>query len=247
MLKHILWVLAGLLLSSGASAQNRVDQLLTGYSLIKTVSCDVRKDTATPEGEGRMLSRVWFEAPNRLLVENSTPIKRKILCDGTTQFFYADEGQTALQFPFDQLPLDMQIQAQSIPASPMEHLLRLKDLSETNLPATAAYPVRTGYSTEKLFAVLSFDASNRLARLEFYTSPEMTNGYAATDYSSFEQPLPGVWLALHQESEITVQGEMKARESRRFSNLRVNPSIPPETFQSGKAFPGVKFNTPPSQ
>jgi hypothetical protein len=225
-------------------AQTRVDQLLVGYGLITNVSCDVRKDSATPEGEGRMLSRVWYEAPNHLLVENTTPFKRKILCDGKTQYFRSEEDQTALKFPFAELPLDMQIQAQSIPASPMEHLLRLKGLQETNLPATAQYPARIGYNTDKLFAVLSFDASNRLARLEFYTSPAMTNCYATTDYSFFEQPLPGVWLSLHQDSVITVYGEMKGRESRRFSNLKVNQSLPQDLFKVDKAFPGIVFSEP---
>ncbi len=245
-MRHWLWILClGVSVQQVGAEGTRVDQLLAGYRQITNLVCDVRKDSVRPEGEGRMLSRVWFEAPNHLLVENSTPARRRILCDGKTQYFHSEEEQTALKFPFAELPLDMQIQAQSVPASPMEHLLRLKGLEETPLPAMEGYPVRTGYHTDKLFAVLCFDATGRLARLEFYTSPAMTNCYATTDYSLFEEPLAGVWLSLRQDSFITVDGEMKGRESRRFSNLKVNTPLAPGMFDVRKVFSGVEFKEPP--
>ena len=247
MMNRFLWIVAVLVgaQSGSATAQTRVDQLLTDYSRIMTMSCEIRKDSATPDGEGRMLSRVWFEAPNRLLVENFTPFKRKILCDGQNLYYYADDGNTAIQQPFNEIRDDMRLQTQSVPASPMEHLFRLKGLPETNLTATTQWPVRTGYTASNLYAVLCFDSTNRLAIVEFYTSAEMTNCYAKTVYSVFEQPVSGVWLPLRHETEITVQGQMKARETRRFSNLKVNQSVPADTFKHEKVFPGVTFAAPP--
>lgn len=244
---RIAWAIVAVMVwQAAAPAQTRVDQLLAGYGRIKSLTCDIRKDSSTPQGEGRMLSRVWFETPNRLLVENSTPFKRKILCDGQNLFYYADDGQTAIRQPFAEIRSDLSIQTRSVPASPMDHLLRLKGLPETNLAANAQFPERLGYTASNLFAVLSFDATNRLARLEFFTSPEMTNRYATTEYSRFEPAGQGVWLSLRQETEVKTDGQVKAREVRRFSALKVDPAIPPELFNHEKVFPGAVFIAPPA-
>ncbi len=243
--RFILIFIAMLATRITTQAQSQADRILSDYSRINSVSCDIRKDTSTQEGEGRMLSRVIFEAPNRLLVENSAPFKRKILCDGRTFFYYADEGGTAIQQPFNEIREDLSIQAQSIPASPMEHLLRLKGLPETNIATTVQGSARFGYTASNLFAVISLDSSNRLAKIEFYNSSGMTNCYASTEYTMFEQPVPGVWLSLRHETEVTMQGKVKARESRRFSNVKVDQTLQPDTFKSERVFPKTTFSTLP--
>jgi hypothetical protein len=64
----------------------------------------------------------------------------------------------------------MLIALRQVPGTAMDHLQRLQGLAETNLPAAEGFPVRRGYDTGKTFVVLALDASNRLARIEFFAT-----------------------------------------------------------------------------
>jgi hypothetical protein len=122
----------------------------------------------------------------------------------------------------------------------MDHLLRLKGSTESNLPPTEVFPVRQAYDTGKMTVVLSMDSSNRLARIEFFANREMTQKTAQTDYSNFSEILPGVWLSgLHQT--VLWIGGLENRETSRFDNITVNKPIAPNLFNAALFFKKVDF------
>ena len=68
-----------------------LDRVLKSYDSIQTFSCEIRRDTPLPDGQTlRMLSRVYYQRPDRLHVENFSPVKRRIISDGTVFRSYAE-------------------------------------------------------------------------------------------------------------------------------------------------------------
>ena len=74
------WILgwAGAAVLAGAAmvrAETVRERLLKSYDAVQTLSCEIRRDTPLPDGQTlRMLSRVYFQRPDRLHVENSSPV-----------------------------------------------------------------------------------------------------------------------------------------------------------------------------
>lgn len=227
-------------LAARASAQTLVDTLLAGYASIQSVSCEVVKDTESARRTVKTLSRVYFQKPDHLHVENVTPAPRRIVADGTTFYSFIEGDPRGFSRPIRRLEPDMLISLRKVPGSPMEHLLRLKGLAETNLPPRPDYPVRRGYAAARTFVVLALDASNRLARLEFFPDAACTGLTACCDYSGFQEALPGVWLATVHASTLHFGG-LKSRETSRYHNLVVNGAIAPTLFNPGLFFKEVTF------
>lgn len=223
-----------------AHAQTLVDTLLTGYERIQSVTCEVVKDTESAGHAVKTLSRVYFQKPDRLNVENVSPLPRRIVADGTNFYSYVPGDPKGFGRPVAHLEPDMLIPLRKVPGSAMEHLLRLKGLAETNLPATAGFPVRRGYAAAKTYAVLQLDASNRLARIEFFSDASCSNRTAQCDYSDFKEALPGVWLALVHRTTLTVGG-LESHETSRYYKLAVNPEIAPNLFNPKLFFKDVPF------
>jgi hypothetical protein len=230
------------LASTAPAEETQVEKQLAAYRQIRTLSCEIRKDTQMPEGEGRMLSRVYFEQPNRVHVENATPVKRRILCDGATLYYYVEGEPKGISSPVGRLKDDMSIQTRAVPGTAMEHLLRIQKGAETNLPPATGFPERKGYALPGLFAVLSLDATGRLARIEYFRSPDRAEKVAQYDFSMFEEVLPGVWIPLRHDGAI-LSGRVKATESRRISSLAVNRPLPEGIFDPKKHFEGVAFES----
>lgn len=229
-----------LILALPLSAETLVDSLLSGYGKIQALSCEVRRDGESGGNRVRTLSRVYFQRPDRLHVENVSPISRRIVADGTNFFSYVEGDPKGFSRPVERLEKDMLIGLRKVPATAMDHLLRLQGMPETNLPPAAGFPVRRAYDTGKMTAVLSLDASNRLARIEFFADREMTQKTARTEYSNFSEPLPGVWLsALHQT--VVWMGGAESRETSRFDHIAVNQPIAPNLFNAALFFPKVNF------
>jgi len=222
------------------AAETLVARLLAGYASIQTVSCNVRRDSESSAANGRTLSRVYYQKPDRIHVENVQPLPRTILADGTNFFSYIPGDPKGFSRPISQLDTDMLISLRKVPGSAMDHLLRLKDMPETDLPPTPEFPARKGYDTGKMYAVLSMDSSNRLAQIEFFTGADMKQRTAHAAYSQFMEASPGVWLArLHQ---TTIQlGSMEQKETSRFDNLIVNQPIAPNLFNASLFFKDVPF------
>lgn len=229
-----------LALALTARAETLVDSLLAGYNRIQSVSCEVRRDSESGGNKVRTLSRVYFQRPDHLHVESVSPFARRIVADGTNFFSYVTGDPKGFSRPIERLENDMLISLRKVPATAMDHLLRLKGMAETNLPPTGDFPIRRAYDTGKMTAVLSLDVSNRLCRIEFFANRAMTSKTAQTDYSQFSEALPGVWLSgLHQTT--VWMGGAESRETSRFDHLAINQSIAPNLFNASLFFRKIDF------
>ena len=113
-------------------------------------------------------------------------------------------------------------------------------MAETKLPPTADYPVRKGYDVGKMFAVLSLDASNRMARLEFFSSSDLAKKTAQTDYSNFVEAVPGVWLSGLHQSTIWMGGA-ESKETTRLDHLTINQPVSQDLFKATLFFKHIDF------
>ena len=222
------------------SASTLVDQLITGYETVQSVSCEVRRDAESGGQKVRALSRVFFQKPDKLHVDNVTPIPRRIVSDGITFFSYLEGDPKGYSRPVNKLEPDMLFSLRKVPATAMDHLLRLRGTTETNLPPSEAYPVRKGYDTGKMFAVLSLDQSNRLARIEMFTSSDLKQPIARIDYSNFTQVSPGIWLSGLQQSSMWMGGA-ESKETTRFDHLAINQPIAQDLFKPSLYFKNIEF------
>ena len=221
-------------------AETVAEQLIAGYERVQSVSCEIRRDMETSARKMRWLSRVYFQRPDRLHVDNSAPLPRRIVADGTNFFSYAEGDRKGFSRPIAQLDTDMLISLRKIPGTAMDHLLRLRGLAETNLPATAAFSVRRGYAAAKTFVVLSLDASNRLIRVEFFATAEQRQKTAQYDYSAFQEVAPGAWIPCLHKGVFNLGG-VESYETTRVNNLAVNQAIPPKLFDHDLFFQKVEF------
>ena len=192
--------------AGAVSAETLAERLLASYDPVKTVSCQVRKDSEAGGKTMRMLSRVYYEKPDRLHVDQPAPIPRRIVADGTTFYSYIEGDPRGFSRPVEKLSEEMLINLRKVPGTAMDHLMKLKGLAETNLPPTAEFAERKGYDTGKLFVVLSADATGRLARIEFFPTPAMTEASLRCDYSEFQDAGGGVCIPCLHVAVLKVGG-----------------------------------------
>ncbi|MFH0920534.1 MAG: hypothetical protein V1913_09245, partial [Fibrobacterota bacterium] len=203
-------------------------------------TCDIRRDTETTDAQITTLSHVTFQRPDRLFVENVTPVKRTIVADGTNFFSFIEGDPKGFSRPISQLNEEMLISLRKVPGTAMDHLLRLKGVPESDIDATEEFPVRKSYDAGKVYVILSLDREGRLARFEFYRSKETPEKTAQYDYSHFQEVLSGVWIpALHRLSYS--QGGVDASESSRVDNLQANKPVDPGLFDASRYFKNVQF------
>ena len=87
---------------------------------------------------------------------------------------------------------------------------------------------------------MSMDDKGRLARFEIYGSSAMTELHTRTDFSAYQEVVPGTWIACLQQTKITIQG-MERTETLRVDNLVANGDIPAALFDAAGFFPDVEF------
>ena len=180
------FVAAGVLAGSVLAEEPRlVDRLLASWAQVRTFSCSIRKDTTSETGTARMLSRVHYERPNHIHVENTLPVRRRIIADGATLYYYEEGMPAGVRKPVRELTDEWSLLLRSVPGSPMEHLLHLSNAPETRLPPKVDFPVRRGYAVSNRFVVLSCDALDRLCRVEMFSDTNMTDKAAEYDYSAW--------------------------------------------------------------
>ena len=216
------------------------EQVCRSYTNIQTVSCLVRKTTVLREQTAHMLSRVYYQRPDRLHVENVVPLRRRILADGARFYLAQDGWRKGYSVPLAELDGEWKIMQQSIPGTAMEHLLRLQGAAEDVLESQPDLPVRRGYQKDNLYVVLAADAQHRLARIEFYSNPDMAERNALYLFDDFLQVTNNCWLAARQRAELRLQGE-NIRETRRFDNLRANQPLAAGLFDPDAFFKGLDF------
>lgn len=68
-------VVTWMVVTGGGHAETVRERVLAAYDAVQTLSCEIRRDTPLPDGQVlRMLSRVYYQRPDRLHVENFSPV-----------------------------------------------------------------------------------------------------------------------------------------------------------------------------
>lgn len=234
--------MAMLVLAAGAArAETVLERVLKPYESVQSLSCDIRRDTPLPDGNTlRMLSRVYYQRPDKLHVENASPVQRRIVSDGTVFRSYTQGAPKGFSRPVKDLSEEMLRNLRMVPGSAANMLEILKDAKEVPLEPTAEFPVRAGYDNGKSFAILNLDDKGRLARFEIYSSAALTDLLTRTDFSAFQEVAPGVWIASLQQSKVILQG-LERTETTRVDNLVANGEIPASLFEADAFFAGVEF------
>ncbi|MBN1674378.1 MAG: hypothetical protein JXR37_25245 [Kiritimatiellae bacterium] len=215
-------------------------RLCASYAQVQTLSCRIRKVTRMGERSVRMLSSVHYQRPDHIHVDNTAPSPRRIIADGQRLFYHETGARLGFSKPVGELRDDWLIMLRTVPGSPMEYLLRLRDLREEALEGTETFPVRRGYQAEKRFIVLNCDTEGRLARIDFYESAEMRKRTGSCEYDAFQQVAPGCWIpCLHKETVLELDEPVTT--TRRISNLVVNQPVAPGLFDPKAFFKDVEF------
>ena len=234
-------ILAVLVMAGGARGETVLETILKSYDAIQTMSCEIRRDTPLPDGQTlRMLSRVYYQRPDKLHVENFSPVKRRIISDGTVFRSYAEGAPQGFSRPVAELSEEMMRNLRMVPGSAANLLEVLAGSAETPLEPTAEFPVRVGVDNGKSFAVLNLDDKGRLARLEIFSSSAMTDLISRNDFSAFQEVVPGVWIACLQQARLTFEG-VDRTETTRVDNVVANGEIPAALFDSTPFFKGVQW------
>ncbi len=229
---------------SNVFADTLAERILSSYDAVQTLSCEIRKDTETAQGKTRMLSRVYWQRPDRVHIENVMPSlgsgKRRIISDGKSLYIHEQDAPQGYSRPVSELDADKLIELHKLPGTPMDHLMRLKGVEEIPLDATPEFPVRAGYQTARNFVVLNMDFTGRLARVQFFKTAALDEQIGEYEYDSFTEPLPGVWFSALIRGGFSDMG-LQLVETVRISNLSVNEPVAPMLFVPGGFFEGIEF------
>ncbi len=239
---HMILILTGLamLVVPPLRAATLAERLLASYDSVRTLTCEIRRDTEAGGKRVRFLSRIAYARPDQLNVENVEPLARRIVADGTNFFSHAAGDARGFSRPIVRLDQPMLDSLRKLPGAAMDHLFQLRGVAETNLPGTAGFPIRRGYATPKVFAVLNLDSQDRLARIEFFTSSTCQTAVGQYDYSDFIEAAPGAWIPRLHKGAFSLGG-LTSRETLRVTALTVNQPIPPGMFVAAPFFPRVEF------
>src|SRR3989339_2041854 len=153
--------------SSKAAEQSLAMRLCMAYESIETISCQIRKTTEAGNTSVTMLSRVFYKKPDHIHVENVAPSKRRIIADGKKLYYHEEKVARGFSKNINELEPQWLAHLRNIPGTPIENLIKLKDLPETKMEATKEFPERRSYQSAKVFVVLSCDTQGRPAKIEF--------------------------------------------------------------------------------
>ena len=218
-------------------------RLMESYNCVNTLSCAIRKQTTVKDSSVRMMSRVYYSRPDRIHVKNTAPMKRMIVADGTRLFYYEEDMPTGYSRPIAELSDTWLTRLRTIPGTPLDHLQQMEGLTEKDFPPTDEFPTRKAYEAEHVFVILSCDDKNRLARLEFYDSPDMKIKLGDYLYSSFVRVCDDCWIPRkHVIHRWLPQEEIDVTETVRVDALRVNEEIEAAKFDASLHFKGVRFS-----
>ena len=222
-------------------AETVLQRVAAPYAAVRSVSGEMRRDTPLPGGAtARMLSRVHFERGDRMHVETTAPLRRRIVCDGIRFRMHLEGEPRGYGVPVADLLADMLGNLRSAPGSPEMALRQLEGVEERPLPASEAFPVRAGYDNGKTFTALSLDDQGRLAQIEVFAAADLRQRIARTVFSAYREVLPGVWFACVQKTDAVLQGQERS-ETLRIGNLIVNGDLPASLFNPDAFFENIAF------
>ena len=100
------------------STTTAAHRLLAAYASVPALSCDIQRVSPLPDGRSlRTLSRVLFQAPDRLHSETVSPLHRRSVSDGTTFRQYIEGMNKGFSAPVAELPEFMLINLRQLPGS----------------------------------------------------------------------------------------------------------------------------------
>lgn len=216
-------------------------QLNASYRSIRTISCEIRKTVTADDRTERWLSRVHYQSPNMIHVDNVAPLKRRIISDGTNLHYHVAGRARGFSSPISDLPEPMLSTSRNVPATPVEHLLRIQDCPEKALPGTEELPVRRSYSAAGLTVILSCDPDGRLVHVDFFKTPAAKELVARYTYSSFVKSAGGAWVPCRHRAELFLANGEKVTETRRIDNLVLDKPVAAALFDHSIFFRGVEF------
>ncbi len=223
-----------------AHGQTLAERVLSSYDAVTSVVCQVRKETSSPAGALRTLSRVYYSKPDRLHVENVSPVKRRIVSDGRVFYSYIEGDPKGFSRPVSQLDTEMLIQLRKVPGTAMDHLLRLKDIPEESIEPTPEFPQRALCHDGRQWIVLNSDDLGRLVLVEFFNDEKLSIKTAEYRFDLFKEVLPGVWIPLRHQAWLD-NGGVITRETTNIDHIEVNGAIAENLFVPGLFFENVKF------
>lgn len=222
-------------------------RLYDSYRGIKTISCEIRKTVTTSRRTERWLSRIHYQAPDHIHVHNVAPFKRRIIADGSNLYYHVTGHAKGFSAPVSKLKEPMLSNFRDIPATPMEHLLKLLDCPETTLPGTKDHPVRRGYRAGPVLVVLSCDADGRLVQVDFFKTPKAKTLVAQYTYSSFRKTPGGAWIPQRHRAKLFLPDDEIMTETRRVDNLVLDEPIAASLFDASLFFKDVEFVSDPKE
>lgn len=219
--------------------ESQLEQHIKAFSEIKSVTCSVRKTSDAGKNIVRMLSRVHFKKGGFIHVENVSPSRRRIIADGKKLYYYDSNHPKGFSRPVTELDAEWISSLTCVPASPMEHLLKMRALKEGS-SAVKGSVTSTEYHGEKNHVLLTEDAEGRITSIAFFSDQAMSKRFGLYEYSDFVKA-DKTWLATTHKAEISLPDGTKAKETRRFDNLNIDTEIPPKLFDHKLFMPEVEF------
>ena len=220
----------------------QANQLLNNYLKIDSLSCEIRKTTKSKDHTLRILSRIQYRKPDHIHVENISPFKRTIVADGKNLYYYQQSFKRGFSRPINKLSDTWLTTLKNVPGTPMEHLIKLRNTPEQELPPTSDGSRRSGYNVKKgIFVVLTVDRTNRITNIDFYKSPAMQKKTAEYVYSKQIEVMPCCWIPTRHKATLFLPADERVTETRIISNLSVNKKIPDQIFNHELFFKDIEF------
>jgi len=218
-----------------------IDNIIKQYSKINSVSCVVSRTIAFNENETRLLSRVYYERPNKLHVQQTVPFDRRIVCDGTNFFYYIKGDPKGYSQPVDKLTEKQIIELQKIPGSSEDILYRLVNLKPKELTGNDEFPTQLAYTTTNDINIIIFINDKKLIqKIHFFKNKELTKLTSTYEYSNFIEAIPDVFVPTTHRMTININDKERT-ETAKFSHYKANGPIPQSLFNAKPFFKGVEF------
>jgi len=220
-----------------------IERRIAASAPVRSLRCEARRETEVNGERAVLLSRVWFQRPDRLHVESAAPVPRRIVVDGVAIHKWVEGHPDGLRLPLAEAPEAELIQVRRVPGTAEEQLLRLRGLPDIELPPTADFPARRGFRppAPHPYTVVSLDTEGRVARVEYFENERAERPTLATEYSGWQRTPEGVWLAAVQRTTARGRDGEAIVETLRLSGLAVNVEIEPERFDPARWARGVRF------
>ncbi len=223
------------------AGQTLVESLNAGYAALDTVACEIRKTTKSEGKTLRMLSRVHYQRPDHIHVENVAPSERRIIADGKSLYYHEAGVPRGFSRPIADLSSDWLAALRNTPGTAVEHLAKLQGLSEVALPASPEGAVRRGYQADRVFVVLTADEKHRLTGITFFKTARMEAVTAEYRYDDHVEVTPGCWIPRRHQATVYLPDGERIEETRRISKLVVNAPIAATLFDAALFFRDVEF------